>query len=91
MGRSLVWQGNACAKMWKIGIEVLPEYRHLGLASYLVNNLTFEILNRGCVPTYDVISSHIASQRVAYRVGYYPAFVTDWRVDFKDYETGANR
>ncbi|GAA0841694.1 GNAT family N-acetyltransferase [Paenibacillus glucanolyticus] len=82
---------NACAKMWQIGIEVLPEYRHLGLASYLVSSLTFEILNRGCVPTYDVISSHIASQRVAYRVGYYPAFVTDWRVDFKDYETGANR
>ncbi|WP_374017988.1 hypothetical protein ABU162_28570 [Paenibacillus thiaminolyticus] len=30
----------------------------------------------------DVISSNIASQRVAYRVGYYPAFVTDWRCDF---------
>ncbi|MCY9600644.1 GNAT family N-acetyltransferase [Paenibacillus thiaminolyticus] len=63
---------NVCTKMWQIGIEVLPGYRHLGLATYLVNCLTFEVLNRGRVPLYDVISSNIASQRVAYRVGYYP-------------------
>ncbi|MFD0618426.1 GNAT family N-acetyltransferase [Paenibacillus sp. GCM10027629] len=78
---------NVSSTMWKIGIDVLPEYRQLGLATYLVNSLTFEILDRGRVPIYDVISSNIASQRVAYRVGYYPAFVTDWRVDFKDFET----
>jgi len=78
---------NVSSTMWQIGIDVLPEYRQLGLATYLVNRLTFEILNRGRVPIYDVISSNIASQRVAYRVGYYPAFVTDWRVDFKDFET----
>jgi GNAT superfamily N-acetyltransferase len=77
---------NVCEKMWQIGIEVLPGYRHLGLATYLVNRLTFEVLDRGRVPTYDVISSNIASQRVAYRVGYYPAFVTDWRCNFKDFE-----
>ncbi|HEY2495263.1 MAG TPA: GNAT family N-acetyltransferase [Paenibacillus sp.] len=81
---------NVCTKMWQIGIEVLPGYRHLGLATYLVNSLTFEILERGCVPVYDVISSNIASQRVAYRVGYYPAFVTDWRCNFKDFETLSN-
>ncbi|ACX66731.1 MULTISPECIES: GNAT family N-acetyltransferase [Bacillales] len=78
---------NVCAAMWQIGIEVLPEFRQMGLASYLVNRLTFEVLHRGRVPTYDVISSNIASQRVAYRVGYYPAFVTDWRVDFRDFES----
>ncbi|MDR9856458.1 GNAT family N-acetyltransferase [Paenibacillus sp. VCA1] len=83
----LAGASNVSAKMWQMGIDVLPEYRHLGLATYLVNRLTFEILNRGCVPTYDVISSNIASQRVAYRVGYYPAFVTDWRCDFRDYES----
>lgn len=84
-------QFNVSTKMWQIGIEVPPEYRHLGLATNLVNSLTFEVLNRGCVPTYDVISSNIASQRVAYRVGYYPAFVTDWRCNFKDFETLSNK
>jgi GNAT superfamily N-acetyltransferase len=79
--------GNVCAKIWQMGVDVLPEYRNSGLAAYLVNSLTDEILNRGCVPLYDVISSNIASQRVAYRAGYYPAFVTDWRCNFKDFET----
>ncbi|WP_211750044.1 GNAT family N-acetyltransferase [Paenibacillus sp. Marseille-Q4541] len=86
----MVGASNVCAKMWQLGLEVLPEYRHLGLATYLVNRITFEILKRGCIPLYDVISSNIASQRVAYRVGYYPAFVTDWRCDFKDFETLSN-
>src|SRR5690606_39415352 len=35
---------KTCAKLWQIGIDVLPDYRNLGLASYLVNKLTFEIL-----------------------------------------------
>ncbi|MCM3781512.1 GNAT family N-acetyltransferase [Neobacillus mesonae] len=77
---------NVGAKMWQIGVEILPEFRNLGLAAALVSSLTTEILIRGCVPTYDVISSNIASQRIAYRVGYYPAFVTDWRCDFKEFE-----
>ncbi|MFC7680753.1 GNAT family N-acetyltransferase [Paenibacillus sp. GCM10028914] len=82
--------GNVCAKIWQIGIDVLPEYRNQGLASHLLNSLTFEILERGYVPLYDAISSNIVSQRVAYRVGYYPAFVTDWRCDFKDFESSTN-
>ncbi|MDQ0874243.1 GNAT superfamily N-acetyltransferase [Paenibacillus sp. V4I3] len=78
---------KTCAKMWQISEEVLPEYRNFGLASYLVNRLTFEILGRGEIPSYDCISSHIASQRVAHRVGYYPAWVTDWRVNFEGLES----
>lgn len=58
---------KTCAKLWQIGIEVLPKYRNLGLASYLVNRLTFEILERGEIPSYDVFASNIASQRVAHR------------------------
>ncbi|MGG3508569.1 GNAT family N-acetyltransferase [Paenibacillus lautus] len=27
---------KTCTKLWQIGIEVLPKYRNLGLASYLV-------------------------------------------------------
>ncbi|MCS7461507.1 GNAT family N-acetyltransferase [Paenibacillus doosanensis] len=77
---------KTCTKLWQIGIEVLPKYRNLGLASYLVNRLTFEILERGEIPSYDVIASNISSQRVAYRLGYFPAWVSDWRCNFEGLE-----
>ncbi|MFD0717373.1 GNAT family N-acetyltransferase [Paenibacillus sp. GCM10027626] len=77
---------KTCAKLWQIGIEVLPEHRNLGLASYLVNRLTFEILERGEIPSYDVIASNLASQRVAHRLGYFPAWVSDWRCNFEGLE-----
>ncbi|WP_405078662.1 GNAT family N-acetyltransferase [Paenibacillus chitinolyticus] len=77
---------KTCAKLWQIGIEVLPKYHNLGLASYLVNRLTLEILERGEIPSYDVIASNIASQRVAHRIGYFPAWVSDWRCNFEGLE-----
>lgn len=77
---------KTCAKLWQIGIEVLPKYRNLGLASYLVNRLTFEILERGDVPSYDVIASNLASQRAAQRSGYSLAWVSDWRCNFEGFE-----
>jgi predicted GNAT family acetyltransferase len=78
---------KTCAKLWQIGVDVLPEYRNLGLAVYLVNSLTFEILERGYVPSYDAISSNLVSQRVAHRAGYYLVWVTDWRCNFEGLET----
>ena len=77
---------NDCAKMWQIGIDVLHEYRNFELATYLVNSLTFEILKRGYVPYYSTVSSNIASQRVAHRAGYYPAWVSDYRCNFEGLE-----
>ncbi|NOJ71322.1 GNAT family N-acetyltransferase [Paenibacillus alvei] len=77
---------KTCAQLWQIGVEVLPKYRNLGLASYLVNMLTLEILERGEIPSYDVIVSNIASQRVAHRLGYFPAWVSDWRCNFEGIE-----
>ncbi|WP_233711001.1 GNAT family N-acetyltransferase [Lederbergia citrisecunda] len=78
---------KTCAKLWQIGIDVLPEYRNFGLASYLVNTLTFKILELGDVPSYDVIASNLASQKVAQRSGYFPGWVSDWKCDFKGLET----
>lgn len=77
---------KTCAKLWQIGVEVLPKYHNLGLASYLVNRLTFEILELGEIPSYDVIASNIASQRVAHQLGYFPAWVSDWRCNFEGLE-----
>jgi GNAT superfamily N-acetyltransferase len=73
---------NDCAMMWQVGVDVLSEYRNQGLAAYLVNRLTLEILNRGYIPYYGTASSNIASQRVAHRTGYYPAWVCAYRGKF---------
>ncbi len=77
---------KTCAKLRQVGVDVLPQYRNYGLATYLVNRLTFEILERGHVPSYDAIASNLASQRVAHRAGYYVAWVSDWRCSFKGLE-----
>ena len=75
-----------CAMMWQVGMDVLPEYRNYGLAAYLVNRLTLEILHRGYVPYYGTSSINIASQRVAHRVGYYPAWVCAYKGKFDGLE-----
>lgn len=71
--------GIACASadsktMWQIGVDVLPEYRGMGIAVKLVQMLTKETLNRGVVPYYTTDCSNIASQRVAVKAGYVPAW-----------------
>lgn len=71
-----------CAMMWQIGVDVLPDHRSCGLAAYIVNRLTLEILNRGYVPYYGTASSNIASQRVAHRAGFYPAWVCAYKGNF---------
>jgi GNAT superfamily N-acetyltransferase len=77
---------NDCARMWQVGMDVLPECRNQGLAAYLVNWLTLEILGRGIVPYYGTASSNIASQRVAHRAGYSPAWVCAYRGQFDGME-----
>jgi hypothetical protein len=70
-------------KMWSIGIDVLPGYRNNGLAAYLVNALTYEILEQDIVPVYTTASSNIASQKVGYRAGYMPAWMSDRQLRFE--------
>ncbi|MCL2479535.1 MAG: GNAT family N-acetyltransferase [Treponema sp.] len=74
-----------CAKMWQIGMDVLPDYRGHGLAAYLVNWLALEILKLGFVPYYGTASSNIPSQRVAHRAGFYPAWICAYRGRFDGY------
>jgi GNAT superfamily N-acetyltransferase len=71
------------AKTWAIGIDVLPEYRSRGLAAYMVNALAIDVLNRGIVPCFGTTSSNLASQRVAHRAGFMPAWMCDHRVRFE--------
>jgi len=78
---------KTCARMWQIGVDVSPAYRGFGLATYLISDLTLRILERDDVPSYDAIASNLASQRVAHRVGYSVAWVSDWRCNFAEWES----
>ena len=75
-----------CATMWQVGMDVLPGYRNRGLAAYLVNRLTLEILRHGRVPYYGTSSANIASQRTAHRAGYYPAWVCSYKGRFEGHD-----
>jgi GNAT superfamily N-acetyltransferase len=68
-----------CENMWQIGIDVLPPFRGKGLASCLVSRLAALILKRGIVPFYCTGSSNIPSQLVAYRSGFFPAWMCTYR------------
>jgi len=64
-----------CDTMWQIGIDVLPAYRHQGIASALTSRIALEILEKGVVPFYCAAWSNIASVRNAIRSGFRPAWV----------------
>lgn len=68
-----------CESMWQIGIDVLPPFRGMGLASCLVSRLAALIMKRGIVPFYCTGSSNIPSQLVAYRSGFAPAWMCSYR------------
>ena len=73
-----------CEMLWQVGIDVMPEYRGLGIATILTNRLTIEILRRGKVPYYGTSSSNIASQRVAHRAGFKITWICAYRGRFDD-------
>ena len=66
---------NDSDTMWQLGIDVLPQYRRLGIASSLTKILTDEILKLGIVPYYCTAWSNIASKNNAIKSGYKTAWV----------------
>lgn len=62
------------ARMWQIGIRVLPPYRGRGLGANLTALLKDELLRRDIVPFYSTAESHIASQNVGLSAGFRPAW-----------------
>ncbi|GFP76265.1 GNAT family N-acetyltransferase [Clostridium fungisolvens] len=75
---------NDCNKMWQIGIDVLPEYRRMGVASTLTKILTDEIIKLGKVPFYCTAWSNIASKGNAVKCGYKTAWVEMTAIDIED-------
>lgn len=72
-----------CEKCWQIGIDVLPEYRQNGIATYLVGLLTDKIFKRGSIPYYGTWCSNIASRNIAQNCGFFPTWVEMYSVDIK--------
>ena len=70
---------SACSmdgeEMWQIGIDVLPEYRHQGIAASLTSQLACEIIRYGKVPFYCCAWGNIASKRNAYTSGFKTAWI----------------
>ena len=64
-----------CDTMWQIGVDVLPEYRRMGIAAALTSRLAVEILERGKVPFYCCAWSNVKSAKNAIRSGFRPAWV----------------
>lgn len=82
-GERLVGMAGAsddCEMLWQVGVDVLPDWRERGLAAALVSQLSSAVLQRGKIPYYGTSSSNLASQRTAYRVGYFPAWVCSYEV-----------
>ncbi len=70
-----------CDTMWQIGIDVLPAYRHQGIAAALTSRLALEVLKRGKVPFYCCAWSNVASARNAISSGFRPAWVECTAID----------
>ena len=64
-----------CEEMYQIGVDVLPEYRRMGVASAITSRLALEILALGKVPFYCAAWCNIKSVRNAIRCGFRPAWV----------------
>ncbi len=60
--------------MMQIGINVLAEARGRHTGAMLVSLLADRVLKEGRLPFYGTAMSHIASQRVALRAGFQPAW-----------------
>lgn len=60
--------------MWQIGVNILPDAKDKGIATTIVHSLKNEILKRDKVPFYGTVESHIISQRVALKSGFYSVF-----------------
>lgn len=60
--------------LWQIGINVLPEARGKNIGAMLVGLLKNEVLDLGKLPYYGTAMSHTASQKVAMKAGFMPAW-----------------
>ena len=64
-----------CENMYQIGVDVLPQYRRMGVASALTSRLTKDILVAGKIPFYCAAWSNIRSVKNALSCGFKPSWI----------------
>lgn len=64
-----------CETMWQIGVDVLPEYRRLGIAAALTSALTLDLMRMGKIPFYCADPSNVKSVKTAVQCGYVPTWL----------------
>ena len=65
--------------VWEMGVDVREKYRRGGLGAAMVSHLTTALLARGDVPIYCASVTNVGSQRVAFRAGLVPGWVSTYR------------
>jgi RimJ/RimL family protein N-acetyltransferase len=70
----MVGASSDSPNMYQIGINTIPEARGNGIGTALVAILKNAVLDKGILPFYGTALSHIASQRVAIKAGFLPAW-----------------
>ena len=71
---ALVGASDDSPLMRQIGVDVLPEFRHYGLASRMIREVARIVLAEGYLPFYGTSPSHILSQRTAAAAGLTPTW-----------------
>lgn len=71
------------AKLWQVGVDVLPSARGRGIATVLVDLLRAEIQQRGIVPYYCTGVANLFSRNVAINCGFFPAWVEGYANEFE--------
>lgn len=72
--------------MWQIGIDVMPESKGQNLGPFITILLKREILERGKLPYYGTVESHIQSQKVAVKSGFVPYWAEINSAPLSEYE-----
>ena len=62
-------------KWYQIGVDVLPQYRNKGIATYLVTLLKDKIIKQGNIPFYGTTIANYSSWNVALKSGFTPAWL----------------
>lgn len=73
-------------RLAQIGIDVLPEYRGMGVGTVLVSACADELFRRGMVPYYGTWSGNVISSRLCVDCGFYPAWCEMTCAPFKKEE-----
>ena len=76
-GRSVIGiagASNDSPKFAQIGIDVIPQFRGMGVGAALVASAANEVFRSGYIPYYGTWCGNIISQRLAAKCSFYPAW-----------------